>query len=45
LIDFDPIVNAQDSDEYGFEIKKIDSVLGYVTVKWKICSNFEIVLK
>jgi hypothetical protein len=44
-LDFDPIVNAQDSDEYGFEIKKIDSVLGYVTVSGKSAPNFEIVLK
>lgn len=44
-LDFDPIVNAQDSDEKGFEIKKIDSVLGFVTVRGKSAPNFEIVLK
>ena len=44
-LDFDPIVNAQDSDEQGFEIKKIDSILGYVTVSGKSAPNFEIVLK
>jgi hypothetical protein len=44
-LDFDPIVNAQDSDEQGFVIKKIDSTLGYVTVSGKSAPNFEIVLK
>jgi hypothetical protein len=44
-LDFDPIVNAQDSDEQGFEIKNIDSILGYVTVSGKSAPNFEIVLK
>ena len=44
-LDFDPIVNAQDSDEQGYEIKKIDSILGYVTVNGKSAPNFEIVLK
>jgi hypothetical protein len=44
-LEFDPIVNAQDSDEQGFEIKKIDSILGYVTVRGKSAPNFEIVLK
>ena len=44
-MDFDPIVNAQDSDEQGFEIKKVDSILGYVTVRGKSAPNFEIVLR
>lgn len=44
-LDFDPIFNAQDSDEQGFEIKEIDSVLGYVTVRGKSAPNFEIVIK
>lgn len=44
-LEFDPIVNGQDSDEQGFEIKKIDSVLGYVTVSGKSAPDFEIVLK
>jgi hypothetical protein len=44
-LDFDPIINAQDSDEQGFEIKKIDSINGYVTVCGKSAPNFEIVLK
>ena len=44
-LDFDPILNAQDSDENGFEIKKIDSLLGLVTVRGKSIPNFEITLK
>lgn len=44
-LDFDPIVNAQDSDEHGFEIKEIDSLQGYVTVCGKSAPNFEIVLR
>jgi hypothetical protein len=44
-LDFDPIINAQDSDEQGFEIKEIDSILGYVTVSGKSAPDFEIVLK
>lgn len=44
-LDFDPILNAQDSDENGFEIKKIDSLQGYVTVRGKSAPNFEIVLR
>ena len=44
-LEFDPIINGQDSDEQGFKIKKIDSILGYVTVSGKSASNFEIVLK
>jgi hypothetical protein len=44
-LDFDPIVNAQDSDEKGFEIKKIDSINGFVTVRGKSAPSFEIVLK
>lgn len=44
-LDFDPIINAQDSDDKGFEIKQIDSISGYVTVRGKSAPNFEIVLK
>lgn len=44
-LDFDPILNAQDSDENGFEIKKIDSLQGYITVRGKSIPNFEITLK
>lgn len=44
-MNFDPIVNAQDSDEQGFEIKKVDSILGYLTVRGKSAPNFEIVLR
>lgn len=44
-LDFDPILNAQDSDENGFEIKKIDSLLGLVIVRGKSIPNFEITLK
>ncbi|MFC5683396.1 hypothetical protein ACYE2N_05620 [Flavobacterium sp. MAHUQ-51] len=44
-MDFDPIINAQDSDDQGFEIKKIDSLDDYVFVKGKSAPNFEITLK
>lgn len=44
-LDFDPIVDGQDSDEEGFEIKKIDSVKNYVTVRGKSLSTFEITIK
>lgn len=44
-LEFDPIVNAQDSDDQGFEIKKIDSLDGYVIVKGKSAPSFEITLK
>lgn len=44
-LDFDPILNGQDSDEEGFEIKKIDSIKNYVTVRGKSLSTFEITIK
>jgi hypothetical protein len=44
-LEFDPIVNAQDSDNQGFEIKEIDSINGYVTVRGKSAPDFQIVLK
>ena len=44
-LDFDPIINAQDSDEKGFKIKKIDSIQGYLTIQGKSLPNFEIVVK
>lgn len=44
-LDFDPIINGQESDEQGYKIKKIDSTFGYVTVIGKSVPDFEIVLK
>jgi hypothetical protein len=42
---FDPIVNGQDSDDQGFEIKEIDSTNGFVTVKGKSVPEYQIILK
>ncbi|GAB3721601.1 hypothetical protein [Flavobacterium koreense] len=44
-LDFDPIINGQDSDEQGFEIMEIDSLNGYVTVQGKSYPDYKIVLK
>lgn len=44
-LDFDPILSGQDSDEEGFEIKKIDSINNYVTVRGKSLPDFEITIK
>lgn len=44
-LDFDPILDGQDSDEEGFEIKKIDSINNYVIVRGKSLPNFEITIK
>lgn len=44
-LDFDPIINGQDSDKQGFEIMEIDSLNGYVTVQGKSYPDYKIVLK
>jgi len=43
-LDFDPIFNAQDYPEKGFEIQESDDA-GYVTVKGKDWSDFTVVIK
>lgn len=42
---FDPVFNAQDNVEKGFEIKAIDSATGYATVRAKSAPKFEITVK
>ncbi|MET3025862.1 hypothetical protein ABXT06_04225 [Flavobacterium sp. UW10123] len=44
-LDFDPILDGQDSDEKGFEIKKIDSINNYVIVRGKSLQDYEITIK
>jgi len=44
-LDFDPIFDAQDYDDKGFVIQKVDSASGYVSVVGKTWKDFTIVLK
>ena len=44
-LDFDPIFDAQDFPDKGFEISKFDNTTGYITVKGKAWKEFELVLK
>ncbi len=42
---FDPILNAQDSPDKGFEIVNCDNATGYVTVRGKDWPDFVLVLQ
>ena len=44
-LDFDPIFNAQDFPDKGFEIVKCDKKTGYVTVRGKDWKNFILVIR
>lgn len=44
-LEFDPIINGQDSDDQGFEIAEIDSLNGYVIVQGRSYPEYKIVLK
>jgi hypothetical protein len=44
-LDYDPILNAQDYPEEGFELKNMDAATGYVTVAGKKWKEFKLKLK
>lgn len=44
-LDYDPILNAQDYPEEGFELKSIDHETGYLTVNGKKWKEFTVTLK
>jgi hypothetical protein len=44
-LDFDPILDAQDFPEKGFELVSCDNTLGYVTVSGKDWKDFFLALK
>src|SRR5437764_4590505 len=44
-LDFDPIFDAQDFPDKGFEIVNCDNETGYVTVRGKDWADFVLVLK
>ena len=44
-LDADPVLDAQDFPEKGFELNNCDSTAGYVSVKGKDWKDFFLVLK
>jgi hypothetical protein len=44
-LDFDPILNAQDYPDKGFEIETFDEVTNYLTVKGKNWPEFKMTMK
>lgn len=44
-LDFDPVFNAQDYPEEGFEIDSIDEKTGYIVVRGKKWKDFKLTMK
>ncbi len=44
-LDFDPILNAQDYPDQGFEVRDCDEKSNLVTLKGKNVENFDVVVK
>ena len=44
-LDFDPILNAQDYPEQGFEVRSCDEKSNFVRLKGKNTENFDVVVK